>query len=311
MNQAAGPACSTGSHKLNDGWLTVERSMHHRIDRSETEHYQKFPGGWLEVGKYGWTQPIETVWSTERRCYLVSLSIAGHETSVVTNLKTGQCARLESSGRLFLVPPGQTIQCQSLKGQVRSMRCMLEASLVESFLDTMPMWDWLRVPLQEAMHLGGGQIEWLMRRMYREISDPDFATAPVVESLARQLAVEILRKFRPHGVDQRCFVGGLSARHRRLIRERLYAPQPLPILRELADLCCMTVRHLTRAYRTDTGHTLGKYIDTVMVERAKALLTAGATVQEVAACFGYAGSSSFRSAFRRATGLTPSEVKAS
>ncbi len=27
------------------------------------------------------------------------------------------------------------------------MRCMLEASLVESFLDTTPMWDWVSVPL--------------------------------------------------------------------------------------------------------------------------------------------------------------------
>jgi hypothetical protein len=41
----------------------------------------------------------------------------------------------------------------------------------------------------------------------------------VIETLAKQLAVEILREFRPHCADRTCFVGGLSSRHKRLIRE--------------------------------------------------------------------------------------------
>lgn len=190
------------------------------------------------------------------------------------------------------------------------MRCMLEAGLVESFLNAAPMWDWGRVPLHEAMHLCGGQIEWLLRRMYREIREPDFATVPVVETLAKQLAVEILRKFHPHCADQSRFVGGLSARHKRLIRERLHSPEPLPGREELAHLCDMTVRHLSRAFRTETGQTLGRYIDSVMVGRAKTLLMAGVPVRDVAASIGYANSSSFTSAFRRATGLLPSEITA-
>ncbi len=116
MQHADGPSGRAGTHKLNDGWLTVERSVHRGIDRSETEQYRTFPGGWLEVGKHDWSQPVETVWTTTRRCYLRSLSVAGHQTSVVTNLNTGQRAQLESTGRIFLVPPGQTIHCQSKKG---------------------------------------------------------------------------------------------------------------------------------------------------------------------------------------------------
>jgi len=310
MQRIVNPPVRSGSHKFNDGWLSVERSMYDRIDRYETENHHVFAGGWLEVRKYGWSQPIENIWTTEKRCYLISMSLGGHETSVVKNLKTGQCGQLESGGRIFLVPPEQTMQCQSQKGQVRSMRCLLEASLVESFLDAVPMWDWRRVPLHEEMQLGGGQIEWLLRRMYREIREPDFATVPVIETLAKQLAVEILRKFRPHCADQSCFAGGLSARHKRLIRERLHAHQPLPSREDLADLCDMTVRHLSRAFRTDTGQTLGTYIDSVMVKRAKALLIAGASVRDVAASIGYATPSSFTSAFRRATGVLPSEISA-
>ncbi len=304
------PAISGSRNKLNDGWLNVERSMYDRLDNYETENHHIFPGGWLEVRKYSWSQPIETIWTTGKRCYLISMSLAGHETaSVVTNLRTGQCDAFEPTGRIFLVPPEQTMRCQSQRGQVRSMRCMLEAGLVESFLNAAPKCDWSRVPLHKAMHLGGGQIEWLLRRMYREVREPDFATVPVVETLAKQLAVEILRRFRPYCADQNRFVGGLSARHKRLIRERLHSSEPLPGREELALLCDVTVRHLSRAFRTDTGQTLGRYIDSVMVERAKALLLAGVSVRDVAASIGYATPGGFTSAFRRATGLLPSEIE--
>jgi AraC-like DNA-binding protein len=285
--------------------------MYDHIDRYETENHHVFPGGWLEVRRYGWSRPIENIWTTQKRCYLLSMSLAGRETaSVVTNLRTGQCGQIGETGWISLVPPEQTMQCRSRQGQVRTMRCVLEAGLFESFLDAVPMWDWGRVPLHEEMHLGGSQIEWLLRRMYREIREPDFATVTVVETLAKQLAVEILRKFHPHCADQNCFVGGLSARHKRLIRERLHSPQPLPSRDELADLCDLTVRHLSRAFRTETGQTLGRYVDSVMVERAKALLMAGASVQDVAASIGYANPSGFTAAFRRATGLLPSEITA-
>lgn len=61
---------------------------------------------------------------------------------------------------------------------------------------------------------------------------------------------------------------------------------------------------------SETGQTLGRYIDSVMLERAKALLMAGASVRDVAVSIGYATSSGFTSAFRRATGLLPSEITA-
>jgi AraC family transcriptional regulator len=297
-------------HSMNAGWLNVERSMYGGIDHFETENLQVFDGGWLEVCKYDWSRPIETIWTTDRRCYLLHMWLGGHETaSVVTNSRTGESHELDSTGKIHLVPPEQTMRCTSQKGELRSLRCMLDAGLVESFLNTVPMWDWGRVPLREEVQLGGGEIEWVLRRMYREVREPDFASVSVLETLAKQLAVEILRRFRPHCADRNCFVGGLASRHKRLIRERLHSPRPLPSREELADLCNMTVRHLSRAFRTETGQTLGKHIESVMVERAKAQLLAGAPVRDVAAAIGYATASSFTAAFRRATGLLPSDIR--
>jgi len=185
---------------------------------------------------------------------------------------------------------------------------MLDSELVESFLSSIPMRDWSRVSLKETHNFSGAQIEWLLRRMYREICQPDFATVSVLEALAKQLSVEILRKFcpPPDGCEHS---GGLSPRHKRLIRERVNSNRPLPGREELADLCDITIRHLSRAFRTETGQTLGRYIDSVMVERANGMLMAGIPVREVADTLGYATASGFSSAFRRATGLLPREVK--
>jgi len=300
----------SAAYDLYKGWLNIERSMHHDIDSFVTERLQVFSGGWLEVRKICWSQPVEVVWSTEKRCYLLNMALDGQETaSVVTDLKTGQRRELEARARTHMVPPEQALRCNSEAGQVRSLRCVLDAQLVESLLNTTPMWDWRRVSLHKTHNLTGGQIEWLLRRMYREITQPDFATVSVIEALAKQLSVEILRKFCPPDAERSEFWGGLSPRHKRLIRERMHSREPLPDREELADLCNMTIRHLSRAFRTETGQTLGRYIDSVMVDRANAMLTAGASVRDVAESLGYATASSFTSAFRRATGLLPSEVK--
>jgi AraC family transcriptional regulator len=296
---------------LYKGWLSVERSMYSDIDSYVTERLQVFSGGWLEVRKYRWSQPVEAIWSTEKRCYLLTMALDGQETAtVVTDLKTGQRRELDPKARMIVVPPEQSLKCNSESGQVRSLRCVLDAQLVESFLNEMPMWDWSGVSLQRTHNLKGAQIEWLLRRMYREITHPDFATVSAIEALSKQLSVEILRKFCPPGAQQREFCGGLSPRHKRLIRERVDSRQPLPNREELADLCDMTIRHLSRAFRTETGQTLGSYVDSVMVERANSMLTAGDSVRNVAESLGYATASSFTSAFRRTTGILPSEFKA-
>jgi AraC family transcriptional regulator len=298
------------AHDLYKGWLIVERSMYSDIDSYVTERLQVFSGGWLEVRKYRWSQPVEVIWSTEKRCYLLTMALDGQETAtVVTDLKTGQRRELDPKARMIMVPPEQSLKCNSVAGHVRSLRCVLDAELVESFLNAMPMWDWSGISLQKTHNLKGGQIEWLLRRMYREITQPDFATVSAIEALAKQLSVEILRQFCPPRAQRSEFWGGLSPHHKRLIRERVDSQRPLPNRDELADLCDMTIRHLSRAFRTETGQTLGSYIDSVMVDRANAMLTAGDSVRDVSESLGYATASSFTSAFRRATGLLPSEVK--
>jgi AraC family transcriptional regulator len=209
---------------------------------------------------------------------------------------------------MMLVPPEQALQMNSIKGESRSIRCMLDAELFESFLADAPRWRDNDSSLHAALNISGGQIEWLLRRMYRELRQPDFATTQVVEALAKQLTVEIIRALKLRREVPADHVGGLAPWHLRLIRQRLSSEDALPNLDELANLCDMTVRHLSRAFRSETGQTIGKHIEAAMVDRANHMLGSGNSVRKVSLALGYATSGSFAAAFRRATGLLPSEV---
>ncbi len=291
---------------LNRGWLHVERSMSDQLDHYVTENALSFAGGWLEVRRFGWREAAENVWATDRRCYLLNMSLSPRPAaSEVRNLSSRRPGA--AVGRTFLVPPGQTMRCRNAgKGKTRSLRCAIGAELVESFLNEPPGDDWT-----DSLNLNSGEIEWLLRRMYRELQQPDFVTVAVIEALAKQLAAEIVRQLKPRCADASYHLGGLAPWRMKLIRDRLYCHRELPALAELAELCGMTVRHLTRAFRTETGRTLGHAIEAAMVERALGRLDDGAPIGAIARELGYASSSSFAAAFRRATGLAPGEVKLS
>lgn len=295
---------------LNDGWLHVERSMSDQLDSYVTENALAFSGGWMEVRQFSWNEPTENLWSTDHRCYLFNMSLINRQTTTLASSLTERRIESEAIGRTFMVPPNQTMRCNNMsKGKARSIRCVLDADLVESYMGDTPCKAWKERPLRDSLHLGSGQIEWLLRRMYREVQDPDFATVPVVEALAKQLAVEIIRKFDLRAADPEYHAGGIAPWRMKLIRERLLSERPPPALAELAELCGMTARHLSRAFRTETGQTLGRYIEATMVERAIAMLSAGTSVSGVARALGYSNSGSFATAIRRATGLLPSEIK--
>jgi AraC family transcriptional regulator len=72
----------------------------------------------------------------------------------------------------------------------------------------------------------------------------------------------------------------------------------------------MSVRHLSRAFKAETGTTLAKYVEEAMVERARLMLRdCDASIAEIAQSLGFSSAGSFAYAFRRATGLRPSDIE--
>jgi AraC family transcriptional regulator len=295
--------------EIQRDWVFAQNSMFNRVDNYAMENLTAFPGGRVEVRHFSWSRPMVSVWETGKRCYLFNMSLSNQDPLTTwTHLDTGLQKQRAARGGLTFVPPGQKMSSSFAAGYSRSLCFMLDANMVEALLTEAPEWNWSQVLLDDCAHVGGTEIEWLLRRMYREVQEPDFATAEVLETLAKQVAIETVRKFKLRSSENNR-VCGLAPWRMRLIRERLNSDAPLPDLEEVAALCDITVRHLNRAFRNETGQTLGRHIESVMVERAKALLQARVPVGQVAKTLGYSHSGAFAAAFRRATGVRPSEVK--
>jgi AraC family transcriptional regulator len=300
---------SPADREIQRDWVFAQNSMFNRVDSYATENLTAFPGGRIEVRHFSWSRPMVSFWETGKKCYLFNMSLSNQDPLTTwTHLETGLRKQRAARSGLTFVPPGQKMSSSFSAGYSRSVCFMLDANVVESLLSEAPEWNWSQALLDDCAHVGGTEIEWLLRRMYREVQEPDFATLEVLETLAKQVAIEIVRKFKLRS-SENTRVCGMAPWRMRLIRERLSSDAPLPDLEEVAALCDVTVRHLNRAFRNETGQTLGRYIESVMVERAKALLQARVPVGQVAKTLGYSHSGAFASAFRRATGVRPSEVK--
>jgi transcriptional regulator GlxA family with amidase domain len=136
--------------------------------------------------------------------------------------------------------------------------------------------------------------------------------ADLARSVARELVVFMAR---PGGQSQ--FSARLSpreARHPvvRTVMDRVHADSgALHSLEELAHGAGVSTRHLSRLFRSQTGMTVGQYLESVRLEAARALLEAGNdSVDTVAEEAGFGSSESMRRAFQQALGVAPTTYRA-
>src|SRR3546814_8719936 len=86
-----------------------------------------------------------------------------------------------------------------------------------------------------------------------------------------------------------------------------------PLFRsELGKREGVSVRHFARPFRVSTGKAVSDYVAEVRIKRAKTLLADDRVlIKEIAYRCGFQSSSSFSSAFHRATSLTPQQFRSS
>ncbi|TDQ54253.1 helix-turn-helix domain-containing protein [Actinorugispora endophytica] len=80
-------------------------------------------------------------------------------------------------------------------------------------------------------------------------------------------------------------------------------------LDDWAAVTGLSTRTLARAFLASTGHSFGRWRQTLRVHVALALLSSGLSVSETAEAVGYGTPSSFIDVFRRATGTTPGQYR--
>ena len=213
--------------------------------------------------------------------------------------------RFEPVGDLFLLPPGHDLHIRSDGGGQSSMICQLHRDPILDWVGGEIDWNDRR--LEAILDISNTQIRTLLLRLAHETRHPGFASELLVELIAGQLAIELGRYCQ--SVADTPMTGGLASWRLRLIDERLMEVSKAPTLTELAALCNLSVRQLTRGFRASRGCSIGEYVAQSRIKTAKRLLVGDESVKAIAYAMGDSSPSSFSYAFRRATGLTTGQFR--
>jgi transcriptional regulator GlxA family with amidase domain len=147
----------------------------------------------------------------------------------------------------------------------------------------------------------------------------DLALALVEDDLGPEVALKVARQLvvflkRPGGQSQ--FSGALSAQQaaRPALRELQawiagHLDEDLSVA-ALAERASMSERSFARAFRREVGQTPAAYVETLRVERARALLEDGApSLDAVAQATGFSSAEVLRRAFHRRVGVSPAAYR--
>ncbi len=146
----------------------------------------------------------------------------------------------------------------------------------------------------------------------------DLALALVEEDLGREIAKKVASQLvmffkRPGGQLQFSRRGETNPIGRSAIQEiqRWVAAHPAAdaSMATLARRASLSPRHFARLFRQEIGTTPSAWVETVRIDAARQILESGERPKQVAAACGFADIDTFRRAFQRRVGVTPSEYR--
>jgi AraC family transcriptional regulator len=260
--------------------------------------------GHVQIVQKFWNEPIDIV-ATAHTHHLELTLLPHSDNSKGCFLDDWGPHRFEAFGGMFLLPAQHTIHAKSSCQRQNSIVCTFDPAAVASWFDDEV--DWTEGRLQGSLDVVNANIRSLMLRIGEEIRSPGFASETMVELMAGQVALELSRHLRM--IDESRATSGLSPWRLKLIDERLANGGSPPSLTELAALCHLSVRHLTRAFRVSRGQSIGSYLADRRIDQARRLLDAGASIKSIAYTLGFSAPSNFTAAFLRATGETPRQYR--
>lgn len=212
--------------------------------------------------------------------------------------------RYERLGDIFMIPPGETMRFRGDTGLQASIRCQIDPQAINEITGRELDWSGR---ITRTLDISNARIRTLLFRLTEEVRHPGLAWERMLELMAGELAIELARFCEE--VDESPVAGGLAGWRLRLIDERLADESSAPTLTDLARLCNVSVRQLTRGFRASRACSIGDYVERTRMEAAKRHLVSGESVKTIAFAMGFSSPSSFAYAFRRAVGTSPSNFR--
>lgn len=264
------------------------------------------PVATTQLVRFDFPEPIENVMQ-EQASYRLDLCLTPRPFNARACYRARWAShRFEPIGNLFLVPPGETMLAVSDgRCQQASIVCQVHPEPMRAWLDA--EFEWTDQGLAAGLDIRDRNLRALLLRLGEEARHPGFASEMMVELITGQIAIELARYCRTNNAST--IGGGLAPWRLRIIDQRLAEESAAPTLAELASLCGMSVRQLTRGFRVSRGYSVGEHVANHRVERARQLLARGDSVKAIASSLGFASASGFCHAFRRATGVTPGQYR--
>ncbi len=264
------------------------------------------PVGTAQLARFDMTAPVDATMTVKNTYWLDLCLTPRPQNARACYLDHWNPQRFEKLGKLFLLPAGEALQARSdgCTSQT-SLVCQLNPEQLQQWFDGDLQWTDQR--LQASLDIPESSIHNLLLRLAQELRHPGFASEAMVELMVAQLTIELGRYC--VNVKEGPQSGGLTSWRIRLIEERLREVREAPSLAELAGLCGLSVRQLTRGFRSTRQCSIGDFIANNRIDQARELLSSGKSVKAIAYTLGFASPSSFCYAFRRATGETPGQFR--
>lgn len=209
-------------------------------------------------------------------------------------------------GAVVMRPAGVKIRASSRGGHIQVARLVVRPEDYALVTERELSFD--EATLSTAVNMQDHLIRALLIGLRQELLSPQFSSDILLDAYAISLMVNTARCL---GRSNECIasVGRLVPWQEKRVRERLNE-EPPPRLAELAELCGVSIRHFARLYKGATGEPVTETIARLQIQRAREGLTSTELpIKAIASQLGFASTNAFGAAFKRATGLTPSEYR--
>jgi AraC family transcriptional regulator len=150
-----------------------------------------------------------------------------------------------------------------------------------------------------------------LAELCREAASPDNVFGLFAEGWGSQALAHMARITRILGSEKAAERGTLPGRTLRRLEEYVRSNLAQPIsLSDLSDVAGLSKRHFLRVFQETVGATPYRYVLGLRIEEAKRRLSESEeSVTDVALAAGFSHSQHFSTAFRTATGMTPSTFR--